>query len=163
MCRESVEDFERSEQLREEVIDQGLLKNSMVDKEKFYTAVAHALRVATKNACGMLRTIVEKGLWNFLSLVDEYNGIRRLRSHTDNSDIAGTVLEGVLERGNETDQTSRDAKMVEILTADLEKVGVTSDVFQTVQRHGYLQNWTEDRWMNAELELTQERLLGRRA
>ena len=68
-----------------------------------------------------------------------------------------------LERGNETDQTSRDAKMVEILTADLEKAGVKSDVFQTVQRHGYLHDWCIERWMNAELELTQERLLGRRA
>ena len=111
----------------------------------------------------MLRTIVGKGLWNFLSLVDEYNSIKRLRSHTGTSDRAVTVLEGVLERGNETDLTSRDAKIVEILTADLEKVGVTSDAFRIVQRYGYLQDWTEDRWMNAELELTQERLLGRRA
>ncbi len=160
---QDLQDFERSEQLRQEALDQGLLRDTIPDREKFFAAVAHALRVATTNACGMLRTIVEKGLWNFLSLVDEYNGIRRLRSHTDTSDRAVTVLEGVLERGNETDQTSRDAKMVEILTADLEKVGVTSDAFRIVQRYGYLQDWTEDRWMNAELELTQERLLGRRA
>ncbi len=47
--------------------------------------------------------------------------------------------------GDESDQTdehqvelSEDARIVEIVTADIQCVGVTREVFSTVQRHGYL-------------------------
>ena len=45
------------------------------------------------------------------------------------------------------------------MTADLHKAGVTGDVLQTVQRHGYLRDWDRDRWERAEQELAQARLL----
>ena len=41
--------------------------------------IAHALRVAKSNACGLLRTIVEKSLWHVISQGDEYKGIARLK------------------------------------------------------------------------------------
>ena len=70
------------------------------------------------------------------------------------------------DESNQTDEhqveLSEDARIVEIVTADLQRAGVTGDIFSTVQQHGYLLEWTQDRWMNAELELTQGRLLGRR-
>ena len=166
---QDLEDFERSEQLRQEALDQGLLRDTIADREKFFAAIAHTIRVATKNACGMLRTIVEKGLWNFLTQADEYNGIRRLRSDLDNPDRTGTVLEGLLTGENEFNppdehqvELSQDAQIVQILTADLAKIGVTSDVFRTVEQHGFLQDWNRQRWLNAEMELTQKRLFQRR-
>jgi hypothetical protein len=66
----------RSEALRQEVIQQGHLKNTQADRINFFAAIAHALRVAKHNACGLLRTVVEQGLWHFLSQADEYNAIQ---------------------------------------------------------------------------------------
>ena len=46
--------------------------------------------------------------------------------------------------------------------ADLQRAGVTGDVFATVQRRGYLLEWTQERWKRAEVALMQERLRERR-
>jgi hypothetical protein len=54
---------------------------------------------------------------------------------------------------------SEDALIVQTLTADLQQAGVTNDVFGMVKRHGYLQEWDQARWRQAEQELTQARLL----
>ena len=54
---------------------------------------------------------------------------------------------------------SEDALIVQTVTADLKRAGVTSDVFGMVQRHGYLRDWDQDRWLQAEQELAQARLL----
>ncbi len=59
-------------------------------------------------------------------------------------------------------ELSEDARVVEILIADLEKVGVKNNVFQTVQRHGYLRDWSIERWERVEMELKQGRLFQRR-
>ena len=45
---------------------------------------------------------------------------------------------------------SEDALIVQTVTADLQRAGVTSDVFGMVQRHGYLRDWDQDRWLQAE-------------
>jgi len=45
------------------------------------------------------------------------------------------------------------------VTADLHQAGVTGDVLQAVQRHGYLRDWDRERWERAEQELAQARLL----
>ena len=54
---------------------------------------------------------------------------------------------------------SEDALTVQTITADLQRAGVTSDVFRTVQRHGYLRDWDQERWLRAEQEMAQARLL----
>ena len=69
----------RSEALWQEAIQRGHLKNTQADRINFFAAIAHALRVAKHNACGLLRTVVEQRLWHFLSQADEYNAIQRLR------------------------------------------------------------------------------------
>jgi hypothetical protein len=56
-------------------------------------------------------------------------------------------------------ELSKDALIVQTVTADLQKAGVTGDVLQTVKRHGYLRDWERDRWERAEQELAQARLL----
>ena len=167
---QDLQNFARSEQLRQEAIHLGFLGNSVADHQNFFGAIAHSIRTATRNTCGMLRAIIEQGLWHFLTQVDEDNGIRRLRQHTDTSSSTNAILEEVLVGGNDTDETddnqvelSEDARIVEILTADLERVGVeVGSIFSTVKGHGYLLDWSKKRWERAELELVQRRLLQRR-
>ena len=60
---------------------------------------------------------------------------------------------------NEQPALSEDALIVQTITADLQRAGVTSDVFRTVQRHGYLRDWNQERWLRAEQEMAQARLL----
>ena len=54
---------------------------------------------------------------------------------------------------------SEDALTVQTITADLQRAGVTSNIFRTVQRHGYLRDWDQERWLRAEQEMAQARLL----
>jgi hypothetical protein len=53
---------------------------------------------------------------------------------------------------------SKDALVVEALTADLKQAGVGGDLFSLAQCHGYLQDWDRARWERAELEVAQARL-----
>ena len=60
---------------------------------------------------------------------------------------------------NEQPALSEDALIVQTITADLQRAGVTSNIFRTVQRHGYLRDWNQERWLRAEQEMAQARLL----
>ena len=60
---------------------------------------------------------------------------------------------------NEQPALSKDALTVQTFTADLQGVVVKSDVFRYVKRHGYLQEWDQERWHRAEQELAESRLL----
>jgi hypothetical protein len=160
----------RSEALRQDAIQLGHVRDTQSDRINFFASIAHALRVAKNNACGLLRTVVEKGLWHFLTQADEYNAIQRLRRSTDqhetkearripanpflttNADRVGEVSEQPIE-------LSEDALIVQTLTADLQRAGVKGAVFGIVQKHGYLQDWDKERWLQAEQELAQARLL----
>jgi hypothetical protein len=160
---------DRSEALRQEAIQQGHLKNTQPDRINFFAAIAHALRVAKHNACGLLRTVVEQGLWHFLSQADEYNAIQRLRRADDEREAkeaqrmhTNPFLTMPADRSGEIHEQpglSEDALTVQTVTADLKRAGVTSDVFGMVKRHGYLLEWDQDRWLKAEEELAQARLL----
>ena len=159
----------RSEALWQQAIQLGHLKNTPSDRLNFFAAIAHALRVATHNACGLLRTVVEQRLWHFLGHADEYNAIQRLRRSTDEYEAKeaqrmhpNPFLTMPANRSGEVNKQpalSEDALIVQTVTADLQQAGVTSDVFRTVQRHGYLRDWDQDRWLQAEQELAQARLL----
>jgi hypothetical protein len=159
----------RSEALRQEAIQQGHLKNTQADRINFFTAIAHALRVAKHNACGLLRTVVEQGLWHFLSQADEYNAIQRLRRADDEHETKearrmhpNPFLTMPADRSGEIHERpglSEDALIVQTVTADLQQAGVTNDVFGMVKRHGHLRDWDQNRWLQAEQELAQSRLL----
>src|SRR5687768_4814941 len=140
-----------------------------VCKKAFVFAIAHALRVAKHNACGLLRTVVEQGHWHFLSQADEYNAIQRLQRSGDAHETKATRWMHAIPsfsmhadssaEVNEQPALSKDALTVQTLTADLQRAGVTRDVFRLVQRRGYLRDWDQDRWRRAEQELAQARLL----
>jgi hypothetical protein len=135
----------------------------------FFAAIAHALRVAKHNACGLLRTLVEKGLWHVISQADEYNAMERLKrtAQAQQTQPAQPVPESLFLR-TPTEESrsvevwplagSKDALVVETLTADLKQAGVGGDLFALVQRHGYLQDWDRERWERAEREIAQARL-----
>jgi hypothetical protein len=159
----------RSEALWQEAIQRGHLKNTQPDRINFFAAIAHALRVAKHNACGLLRTVVEQGHWHFLSQADEYNAIQRLRCCADAHETKATRWMHTIPsfsmhadssaEVNEQPVLSDDALTVQTLTADLQRAGVKSDVFRTVKKHGYLRDWDQERWRQAEEELAQARLL----
>ena len=153
----------RSEALWQQAIQRGHLKNTQPDRINFFAAIAHALRVAKHNACGLLRTVVEQGHWHFLSQADEYNAIQRLRRSADAHETKATqwmhtnpsfsMHADSSAEVNEQPALSKDALTVQTVTADLQRAGVTSDVFRTVKRHGYLRDWDQERWRQAEQEL----------
>jgi len=160
----------RSEALWREAIQQGHLKNTQSDRINFFASIAHALRVAKNNACGLLRTVVEKGLWHFLTQADEYNAIQRLRRSTDEHEtkeaqrmhtnpFLTTSADRVGEVNEKPFELSEDALIVQTITEDLQHAGVKGDVFGIVQKHGYLREWDKERWSQAEQELAQARLL----
>ncbi|HZC02731.1 MAG TPA: hypothetical protein VE844_15660, partial [Gammaproteobacteria bacterium] len=160
----------RSEQLRQEAIQRGYIRDTPSDRVNFFAAIAHTLRVSKTNACGLLRTVVEKGLWYVISQADEYNGIVRLKQATQTqtaqetqqvqaNPFLTTSTRGDLRDRDQPIELSQDALIVRTVTADLHKTGVTGDVLQTVKRHGYLRDWDRDRWERAEQELAQARLL----
>src|SRR5687768_2467389 len=140
-----------------------------VCKKAFVFAIAHALRVAKHNACGLLRTVVEQGHWHVLSQADEYNAIERLRRSADAHETKATqwmhtipsfsIHADTRAEVNEQPVLSDDALTVQTVTADLQRAGVTRDVFRTVKKHGYLRDWDQARWRQAEEELAQARLL----
>jgi hypothetical protein len=159
----------RSEALYQEAIQRGFLKLTPADRINFFAAIAHAFRVARHNACGLLRTIVEKGLWHVISQADEYNAIQRLRraAQAQKTKPAQCVPDNLFLRtptaGPEPVETrfdtgSKDALVVETLTADLKQAGVYGDLFALIQQHGYLQDWDRARWEQAQQAAAQARL-----
>ena len=124
----------RSEALWQEAIQRGHLKNTQPDRINFFAAIAHALRVAKHNACGLLRTVVEQGHWHFLSQADEYNAIQRLRRSADAHETKATQWMHTIPsfsmhadssaEVNEQPALSKDALTVQTLTADLQRAGV---------------------------------------
>src|SRR5918992_2229988 len=150
----------RSEQLRQEAIQRGYVRDTPSDRVNFFAAIAHVLRVSKTNACGLLRTVVEKGLWHVISQADEYNGITRLKhaaqtqatqetQQVQTDPFLTTSTRRELRVSDPPIELSKDALIVQTVTADLHKAGVTGDVLRTVQRHGYLRDWERDRWERA--------------
>jgi hypothetical protein len=160
----------RSEYLLQEAIQHGHLRPTESDRITFFAAIAHALRVAKTNACGLLRTVVENRLWHVISQADEYNGIARLRraavgqetqeaQRTPDPPFLTTNAHGMGQVDGQPIDLSKDALIVQTITADFQRADIKSHLFPLVQRHGYLQDWGQERWEQAEQELAQARLL----
>ncbi len=66
-----------------QAVGAGMLAECSAAKLQFFAAAQHALRVATRNPCGLFATVVRQGLWRFLSQADEDRAraiLRRLAS-----------------------------------------------------------------------------------
>ncbi len=160
----------RSERLREEAIQRGHLKDTQPDQINFFAAIAHALRVAKTNVCGLLRTIVEQGLWYVMSQADESNGIARLKRSSEDQETqqAAQVCKAFFTRAPAEEAAqgeeqpialSEDARTFQVYTKTFERVGITDGTLQSIQEHGYLLDWTQERWENAHIALAQARLV----
>jgi hypothetical protein len=160
----------QSEDLRQEAIQHGHLRPTESDRINFFAAIAHALRVAKTNACGLLRTVVENRLWHVISQADEYNGIARLRRAAEGQETQEAQRTPdhpfLTRRANRTGQVneqpielSKDALIIQTITADFQRAGIEGKIFPLVQRHGYLHDWRPERWEKAEQDLVQARLL----
>jgi len=151
ITREDLEDDARSEALYYEAIQGGYLQDTRPDEINFFAAIAHALRVAKTNVCGLLRTIIEQGLWGFMTQADEDTALRRLRhsseaqesQHAHNTPARenfGMVntINGAGQSHPQPMTVSEDALRVQGLNQALDRAGFTGDIFRTVQQHGYL-------------------------
>jgi hypothetical protein len=152
----------RSIALWNKTLDRGLLKNTQANRINFFAAIEHALRVGRQNACGLLRSLVEKGLWDYISQADEFNAIRRLKAMSDKQESGQTspAYENILSmaacgtgKHARLQEWSKDTITVKILREDFEAAGIRGPAFRILQRYGYLQDWTQERWDQAEMEL----------
>jgi hypothetical protein len=66
-----LEDAQRLEQIRVECVQRGLINTGEADRLNLFAAACRARRVATVNACGMFRAIVERRCWSHISQADE--------------------------------------------------------------------------------------------
>lgn len=63
--------------LFQEAVSGGLVRDSVANQTRFVAAATHALRVGTRNPCGLFVAVIRKGLWNYLTQADE-DAARRL-------------------------------------------------------------------------------------
>lgn len=90
----------RTDLLFEEAARLGLVKRSTAGRLQFHAAAARALRVGSRNPCGLFAAIVRRGLWSFISQIDEDLALKELR-------VAGGV--GLLEMVDTNSRTGDSA------------------------------------------------------
>ncbi len=71
---------ERLDTLFDEAASVGLVTCTSADRLRFFSAAARALRLGSHNPCGFFAAIVRRGLWHFISQVDEDRAIAQLRA-----------------------------------------------------------------------------------
>jgi hypothetical protein len=114
--------------------------------------------------------VVENGLWHVISQADEYNGIARLRRAAEGQEtqeaqwtpdhpFLTTSAHRIGPVDGQPIELSKDALIVQTITADFQRAGTEGHILPLVQRHGYLQDWCPERWERAEQDLGQARLL----
>jgi len=62
-----------------QAVRQKLVRGSLSDRLRFFAAAEHALRVGRRNPCGLFAAIVRRGLWAYISQVDEDRAATQLR------------------------------------------------------------------------------------
>jgi len=168
MSSVDLRDDARSEQLRHDAIQRGYLKDTQPDRLNFFAGIAHAMRVATSNPCGLLRTLVEKGLWHFLTQADEDKALRRLQRDSEEQETqhAAQVCQAFFANAPAPEDTqeaehplalSQDAEIFQVYTRHLN--ARLPNGLKSVQEQGHLLDWSPERWDRALLELSQARLM----
>jgi hypothetical protein len=150
---------DRRNALFQDVIQQGILCDSEPDRLTFFAAIARTLRLKTiiSNLGGFLRKLVETPAYHaHIAQIDEDTALGWLRD----SDMHRTPRTPVVSEFKVA--LSKDALIVQELKRDLERVMTPVPtgpaLLSLIQRHGYLSDWTGQRWGNAEIELAQSRV-----
>ena len=138
----------RREQLYQAALGAGVIPPTEAHKHTFFAAIAHATRMATRNACGLLRTLVETPAYHpFISQADEDEASLWLRGRQPQSRFDA-------ESGNKPTDCMQDQVLVSYLRNRLRKAGFdTENCFALIRTthdgKTILAGWTQERWDRA--------------
>jgi hypothetical protein len=156
---EDLTQSDRRNALFQDVVQHGILGDSEPDRLTFFAAIARALRLKTiiSNLGGFLRKLVETPAYHtHIAQIDEDTALGWLRD-SEMHRIPGPPVVSEFKVA-----LSKDALIVQELKRDLERVMTPVPtgpaLLSLVQRHGYLSDWTLERWANAEIDLAQSRV-----
>ena len=136
------------EQLYHAALTAGVIPPTNAHRHTFFAAVAHATRVATRNACGLLRRLVETPAYHrFISQADEDQA--SLWLHTNQPQL--TL---VTQPPDEPTNEPHDQEIVSFLRSRLEETGFPTEncfalIMTTHEGKTNLAGWTQDRWEKA--------------
>ena len=135
------------EQLYHAALAANVIPPTDAHKHTFFAAIAHATRVATRNACGLLRRIIETPHHRFISQADEDQASTWLQAQQPQLHLHPKAP-------NETPNDQNDEHIVSFLRSRLEEAGFPTDncfalIMTTHEGKTNLAGWTQDRWNNA--------------
>lgn len=138
----------RREQLYLAALAAGVISSTEGNRHTFFAAISHSMRAAKKNACGLLRRLVETPAYHcFISQLDEDQASSWLHSPklrlSPNPFLPG-------EPAND----QRDEQVVTLLHDQLRKAGLSTDncyalLMTTHTGKRELAGWTKARWDKA--------------
>ena len=133
----------RRERLYRAALVAGVIRPTEAHRTTFFAAIAHATRVATRNACGLLRRLVETPDYHcFISQIDEDQANRWLKA-----------LPRVVN-SSATEPLSADARFVRLLRRNLTTSGFHGDPYSYLSSTPKGQSeWPPERWHAAAFEL----------
>ena len=136
---------QRRQQLYQAALVAKAIPSTPAGELTFFSAIAHARRVATRNPCGLLRHVIETpSSQAFITQADE--------------DQALTWLTPLPPSQNpDSPSLSLDALFVRTFRRNLKRAGYHNDPYSYLAstRHGKT-DWPPDRWLKATLELLKE-------
>lgn len=147
----------RREQLYHAAVAAGVIRSTEAHRRTFFAAIAHATRVARKNACGILRRLVETPKYHrFISQTDEDQASQWLHAQ-----VPGITWDTLSP--NEADSL-HDQRIVSHLCKRLHMEGFRTEnclglIMTTHEGRANLSGWTEARWNKTVAAYQQRRLL----
>ena len=136
---------QRREQLYHAALAGGVIPSTEAHKHTFFAAVAHATRVATRNACGLLRRLVETPAYHrFISQADEDQASLWLHTQQPRLTLGTQAIE-------EFPIDPRDQQIVSYLRSRLQQAGYGVDnsfalIMTAHVGKTKLVGWTQERW-----------------
>ncbi len=133
----------RREQLYQAALVSGVIRPTEAHRTAFFAAIARATRVATRNACGLLRQLVETPDYHrFISQIDEDQANHWLKA-----------LPRIVELAS-SEPLSADAHFVRLLRRNLTSAGFHGDPYSYLSSTPEGQSeWPPERWHAAVFEL----------
>ena len=136
---------QRREQLYQSAISAKVISPCVADRQRFFAAIAHARRVAKRNACGLLRRIIETPPYRqFIAQTDEDQASEWLKARSPEPVLLPQL----------TTKSARDQQIVAYVRKRLHEAGFnTHNAFTlsmtTHEGQTLLAGWTQERWDRA--------------
>ena len=138
----------RREQLYHAALAAGIIPSTQAHRRTFFSAIAHATRVATRNTCGLLRRLVETpDLHRFISQADEDQASLWLAAQQPELNLDSLV-------SKEPTDDPHDRQIVSYLHNRLLAAGFPTDncfalIMTTHEGKTNFAGWTQERWDRA--------------